>query len=476
MLTDKTCRIMTGTTNSIWTGWTRYPIEDIWTRIVTWKLPLFQLAVQFPRVPLGFNVETATILHLLGDPVDSMTSLLCTLAISNCRARLAKATCKDVGITEEERKYEFTWKALALIMVSYDECGKSDQVQGFCRDYITSRNHPQFETEIRHIYEETANSLAADRATKSLPIFVAETFFIAGWLIALIKAASSEPSSSNWPNVEVHSIAFSGMYLWITSAVLLGSVIGASQTEGSIPRLLQAFEYDLAQVQGQLSRRPSATYREESQWCKMGQERAIHGGLNNWRPRKWSSRQRSLEINNWTMFSFVVVAVVVLAASYITAIVLSYSVPPHGLNCRHIPQTVILLVWLLSFLLECNFELWLQNGLFWTVYCKDLIAALINIGLVVITQWGIMNSCACWSMWGMRGLHLPQMSDVMPELMYYTQHVCPWITFMAILFQLIFCATVSWTYWDTVRVYIQRDDGMSNRGWQRKMSMNSTPK
>lgn len=134
MLTYKTCRIMTGTSSSIWTGWTQYPIEDIWTRIVTWKLPLFQLAVQFPRVPLGFNVETATIIHLLGDPVDSMTSLLYTLAIGRSRASLAKTTCEEAGITGKDLELEFTWKALALIMVSYDECGKSDQVQGFCRD------------------------------------------------------------------------------------------------------------------------------------------------------------------------------------------------------------------------------------------------------------------------------------------------------------------------------------------------------
>jgi hypothetical protein len=183
--------------------------------------------------------------------------------------------------------------------------------------------------------------LAADRATKSLPVFVAEIFFIGGWLIALIKAASSEPNSNNWPNVEVHSVAFSGMYLWITSAVVLGSLIGASQTEGSIPRLLQAFEYKLTQVQGQLSRRSSATHREGSEWCGTGIERAIHGGLNNWRPRKWSSRQRSLDISNWHMSSFVMVAMLALGASFLTAIVLSNFVPPQGLNCRHIPQTLM---------------------------------------------------------------------------------------------------------------------------------------
>lgn len=126
--------MMTGTSVSIWTGWTRYPIEDIWTRIVTWKLPLFQLAVQFPRVPLGFDVETATVLHLLGDPMDSMACVLFTLASCHSRARLAKNICEDAGLRQENPVFSSTWKALALIMVSYDECGKSEQVEDFCRE------------------------------------------------------------------------------------------------------------------------------------------------------------------------------------------------------------------------------------------------------------------------------------------------------------------------------------------------------
>lgn len=102
--------------------------------MVTWKLPLFQLAAQFPRVPLGFNVETATIVHLLGDPVDSMMSVLLTLAMCRSRAHQAQEECKAAGIGERPCDYAFTWKALALIMVSYDDCGKSDQVESFCED------------------------------------------------------------------------------------------------------------------------------------------------------------------------------------------------------------------------------------------------------------------------------------------------------------------------------------------------------
>lgn len=115
-------------------------------------------------------------------------------------------------------------------------------------------------------------------------------------------------------------------------------------------------------------------------------------------------------------------------------------------------------------------ELWLRKYLFWAVFYKDLFFALSNIGIVIITQWGIMNRCSCWTMWGLTGLHLPQLPTVKPVLMNYIRRIAPWIVFMAILLQLLFCSAVVWKYWDAMRVYVQRDDGKSNREWKTRKS------
>lgn len=101
---------------------------------MTWKLPLFQLVSRFPRPPLGFSVEVATILHLLGDPVDSVMSMLLTLSICRSTVELAKKTCSKVKMDAADPDYDRTWKALALFMVSYDDCGKAESVGQFCRD------------------------------------------------------------------------------------------------------------------------------------------------------------------------------------------------------------------------------------------------------------------------------------------------------------------------------------------------------
>ncbi|KAF2635829.1 hypothetical protein P280DRAFT_510845 [Massarina eburnea CBS 473.64] len=396
MWTDSTCRKITGLGDSIWRAWTPYPIEDIWTRIVTWKLPLFQLVGQFPRAPLGLSVEIATYLHVMGDPLDSITSMLLTLSMCRSRVELAKYVCQTAGIDETSPEFPQTWKRLAIIMVSYDECGKSDEALGFCGAYLQNREHPRFEDDIRPVYEESADCLAADRQTKTLPVALAESFFIGGWVIALVKAASSEPNPTNWPNIEIHSVAFSGLYLWVASAVVVACFIGVSQTETSIPRLLQGMEYHLPETRARPeARRPSLASRKETSWCVTGHERAIKGGLNSWRPNKWVKRQRQeFGISTLAMVGFVGAAMITVVTSYATAIILSYYVPPQGPDCRHIPESLMFLIWLMSFTLECLFDQKLKGKLlFWSVFTKDLLAALSNIAIVVITQWGVMNRC-----------------------------------------------------------------------------------
>jgi hypothetical protein len=121
-----------------------------------------------------------------------------------------------------------------------------------------------------------------------------------------------------------------------------------------------------------------------------------------------------------------------------------------------------------SFAAEFVLERWLSERVFAAVFCKDIFITLCNIAMMLVIQWGILNRCSCWSMWGLAGVALPQLPEVKPELMYFIRHTAPWITFMAILFQLLFCGAVAWKYWDAIRVFVQRDDGVSNMSWGKR--------
>jgi len=133
MLTNAVCEHITGGVGSIWKDWTPYPISDVWNRIVVWKLPLLQLLSQFPRPPLGPSVETGVMLHLLGDPIDSVSCILLTLAMCQRRAKDARDLCRRAGRGKGQVFYDQRSKGLAIIMVSYDECGASEKIDGFCK-------------------------------------------------------------------------------------------------------------------------------------------------------------------------------------------------------------------------------------------------------------------------------------------------------------------------------------------------------
>jgi hypothetical protein len=199
---------------------------------------------------------------------------------------------------------------------------------------------PEFDDEIRHIYEETAGSLAADRQTKTLPVALAELFFVGGWVISLIKAASSEPGPTNWVNVEAQSIAISALYLWVTSTVVVASLIGASQTEDAIPRILHALEFQLDTFQDKPVRRPSIAQRTETAWCKRSRARAMAGGTYSWRPMKWRSGKAG-GVNKRALLVYSSIGVMFVGCSFFIAATLSYLVSPRGLSCRHIPESIV---------------------------------------------------------------------------------------------------------------------------------------
>lgn len=124
-LTNGICELIAGA------DWKRYTDADIWYRLTTWKFPLFQLISISPRPPLGFWEEAFSIVHLLGDPIGSSTDLIRKIDSCQKRAGFWKLELNraelELILQDPEGSHKHyqqrLWKALALISVSYDECG-----------------------------------------------------------------------------------------------------------------------------------------------------------------------------------------------------------------------------------------------------------------------------------------------------------------------------------------------------------------
>ena len=132
-LTQAACVAIAGS------NWSWYPAADIWNRLTTWKFPLLQRVASFPRPPLGRGVEFFVIVHVLGDPVDTIKCLL--LKLSNCQAsadywvdyypRSLRTSTED-----EDPEMLRDWKALVLLTDTYGEWGEEPQAAVALRDAL----------------------------------------------------------------------------------------------------------------------------------------------------------------------------------------------------------------------------------------------------------------------------------------------------------------------------------------------------
>lgn len=369
------------------------------------------------------------------------------------------------------------------------------------------------------IVRRTGRALAADRSTKFLPIIVAQVFFIAAVGIAIFRTKSSagNPALSDtvFINIEAHSIAFSALYFWIIPAVFLSSVIGVSQTEAAIPRILRRFQIDLDRLS------LPTTIEMPNRCLENEQKRVFFGGVYSWQPSKWqsgrsatlhdphssnqpvavdasyealnqhsSSSKRPASTNSskvahklWSRLSLrnhVVFSHMILLLGSITGMIVSSCVPPDGFNCRHIGEVLVCLAWILSAQADkMMVSMWPVNGtklgaLFWTATLKDLLATIATMGGIVITQVGVFNQCACYTQWGRTGLALPERPDLAATLLRRLSTTYPAVTFTCIGIELILVPLfICLEYPEAIRVYTQRDDRKSNAAWfwkaQRKL-------
>ena len=268
-------------------------------------------------------------------------------------------------------------------------------------------------------------------------------------------SAAGEQASSDtvFINVEAHSIAFSAQYFWIIPAVFLGSVIGVSQTEAAIPRILRRFQIDVERLN-----LPNKV-KLPNDCLEDNEKRTFHGGVYSWQPQR-------------SHLSHDVLSHVIVIMGTATGMLISGLVPPDGWNCRHFGEILILFAWLLS----AHIDGWLRhlwplnkdnhNKLFWSTFFKDLLATIATTGGIITCQVGVFNKCECYTLWGKTGLALPEMPDIAQTLFYRLNTFYPGIAFTCIGVELVVVPLCICTrYIDALRTYVQRDDRMSNAIW-----------
>ncbi|KAL8782597.1 MAG: hypothetical protein Q9195_009614 [Heterodermia aff. obscurata] len=421
-------------------------------------------------------------------------------------------------------------KALTIVTDAYGEWSEDTSAQRILHTALISfPASSESEKTFMAVVRQTAEALAADRSTKLLPIAVALFFFIGAVGIAIFRTAAaarnSVTSDTVFINVEAHSIAFSALYFWIIPAVFLSSIIGVSQTEAAIPRILRRFQEDLARMalpeDVMLPRNSvdddgpvlSTEIKRLNGCLEDKQKRVFHGGVYSWLPSNrqlqslrssnspvvtstettsnhnyepiaqdvpgmgaaiLSSNPSTLNVSRagslWGIRGLVPYSSVILGT--VAGCLVSGLVPPVGFDCRHIAEILICIIWILSAQADHLLRyLGSQDSdkrktLFWWTFAKDFVAMALTMGGIILTQVGYFNRCSCYTNWGKAGLALPQMPDVARVLIDRLNMDYPLITFLSIGIELIFVPIfISIQYPHAFRVFVQRDDGKSNASW-----------
>ena len=135
-LTQESCSAIAGP------EWNYYPGFDILQRLGTWKMPLLQLVASFPRPPLGFWIQCFVIIHLLGDPVDTIKNLL--LKLSECQhfADYWRGEYPALFGKSIEEGGDRDWKSLTLVTDAYAEWGEEERARAALHEALYVSNVP----------------------------------------------------------------------------------------------------------------------------------------------------------------------------------------------------------------------------------------------------------------------------------------------------------------------------------------------
>jgi hypothetical protein len=433
-------------------------------------------------------VEFFAVIHLMGDPIGALEDLLRKFEGCQARAVFWQAqfnrhdipSLQDDGVTPEsddntptfvdnsktpQERNTRLWKAFAMITDSYDEWGipKGDNASQVLSQKLNDLRPGENRQGDSGLTAErlrfckwclmTAGALAADRSTKFLPVVVAQAFFIGNIAIAMIrtKSIAQEVNPSTYINIEMYSIAFTALFFWLISAVIMSSIIGASQTAEALPRILDRFSKDLNKAGFPLD------LPKKSKADLLSKERVWKGGIYSWQPEGcmfpvYQAEQKAREAAEqneqastiWLQVWPDVLPFTIFAAAILTGLGVSYAVPPIGWSCRSNGEITIAGIWMFSYILsvlsrfifrserlcpitwekrakkqfhfifgrELLFsftfakEKW-ATKLFVFTFIKDLVAFSATMVIVIVTQVGWYNKVSCYTKGGKEGLALP---------------------------------------------------------------------
>ncbi|KAH6980658.1 hypothetical protein BKA56DRAFT_731754 [Ilyonectria sp. MPI-CAGE-AT-0026] len=381
--------------------WSPYAVAVIFSRLIDFKLPLLQLISELPRPQLftGWWTQAFAVLHLIGDPIDSLSSYLFTLATCMIVLKRTKETMVDGERVEAEsepgeageveQRIERRCRLIALVYLTYASNGHPKTMENLIR----------CEAENPAGFEAAALALAADRGSNFWAVGVAIFGFLMAVVLKYVYIDADTFDVTNPQHIDIWSLSSSMTMVHIIPNVLLASIISVQQSPHTAKRFLEQFEEGL-------HGREAGNYRNDvpTDWARWDLNRQIsNGAIPNWRPdRQYPnlSREHNAPTTSWRRLLDVVAFLIVTIGSA-GAIWLAAAVPPQGINCRTVIKLIMVSIYIVKYAMQL-----LVNRLgapsipmkmkMYVTGTMDALSVLSFAFIIFSTQAGILNRPGCY--------------------------------------------------------------------------------
>ena len=438
-------------------GWQYWPANEIGLRLGIFVLPLLGLGLAFSIKPdLAFGTQVFTFFHLVGDPIDSLWSVLirqeaarrnyafsAEMVPSAPREVAAILTAYDQWWQDARGQFEkqlieekpstladeltngsnIPPKRHEMDMLEppdavsrrsrprriWDQfwpiCGRvreakaeeSQRIRGVTK---TSNLTLEEINEIRRI----AQRLAANRSRKWIQTWFSIIFFLISVCAGYLRAVETYEKRKN--SQTAHTLALVTLFAFLIFAVYINGHVGNFDREEEVLNTINELRTSRVTSLGQLFPQPRHRVGGAKEFDEYFEDHkrvsAYAGIVNHWRPDK---HLRPHDLDDRSIWLLLTASCFAVLVSYGAALVISYRTPTIGFGCRSLAWTTIMGAWVVNAIFDIPGEIfkwdqherfgWSTKVLWYFSYTRDIVVTMGIIVAIVMVQLGIMNTCWC---------------------------------------------------------------------------------
>ena len=426
--------------------------DDIGPRLSAWLIPILLLVSNVELSPLDKRRFYA-ILHLLGDPIDSIWSLVHKIYSWDRCYRLASRYSSVCQRCQH---------VIGTVFGGFEELQgprtiSEDDFDAFCKLHP----FPLYSQQWRRAAVKLADNRTNEFARTCLAISLYVYQLIAGFVKEVGGDSSSPPGGR---------IATSVFLSWLVPTTLLSNAIGNFPSRRTCYDVFSAFELETG-GEVKVSHResvlmPGLRPLAHESLTEYFQSLSWSGGIYTFRPWKCESDMRK---GHWPCEGFnLLLSIIPMCIGMTGGFLILWNLIPNGFNCRHTWLIGIFLAWFAS-----AFITWLSNSPHFAtgkyhwhfVLVKDALIAIPTFTIIFLSACGLFNSCFCWSGYLHYGEHAHVAMDTESFFEHNDHTIYPLIVGVCLALQLLFFGSIMYI-WRNGMSLLRWSESTRSREWQ----------